>query len=91
MDWSGLDVILGLIKDFEIDVILVMGHDQLFASLQGALEAGPSGVKPVIINLPVSGGKVQRVRPILVMLSLGLSLFVVFFNRTFPLESDYGN
>ncbi len=62
VDWSALDVILGVIRDFEIDIILVMESDQLYASLQGSLDVGMNGLKPIVVKLPVSGGKVQRVR-----------------------------
>lgn len=95
MDWSGLDVILALIRDFEIDVILVMGHDQLFSSLQGSLEVGANGLKPVIVNLPVSGGKVQRVRNSvakrLQQFHENNWFFVILSYRILQHESVYGN
>ena len=49
---------------FEVDVILVMGHDRLYAELTASMAsiaaaASGGGPSPVVVKLPRSGGVVQ--------------------------------
>lgn len=61
IEGDGFNILQSCIKEFGIDVILVMGHDKLYSTLRTSLEADGSPGKPVVVNLPVSGGKVARV------------------------------
>jgi polyribonucleotide 5'-hydroxyl-kinase len=59
IDGPGFDIILYIIKAFSIDVVLVMNHDKLYSMLGSAVDAQDN--KPVIVQLPSSGGVVSRV------------------------------
>lgn len=61
IEGDGFNILLSSMKEFGIDVILVMGHDKLYSKLREALEAEGTLSKTVLVNLPVSGGKVARV------------------------------
>lgn len=56
VDGGGMDVIHHCIKCFNIDVVLVMNHDKLFATLSGLSNQGIT-----VVKLPTSGGIVRRV------------------------------
>lgn len=74
IDGAGLDIILHIIKEFSIDVILVMNNDKLFSTLNSSHfdTSNNSNNKPIVVKLPSSGGIVQRVSRI--------SFFVVIYS-----------
>lgn len=66
IDGPGFDILLHCIKEFGIDVILVMNNDKLYSTLTNSFnEMGSSNnsnnIKPVVVKLPSSGGIVPRV------------------------------
>jgi hypothetical protein len=63
----GIEPLLHIIKEFAVDIILVMNSDRLYAQLLSAVNPGnaaPSQQKTVVVKLPSSGGVVSRVSPI---------------------------
>ena len=55
---AGLDVLLHCITALDIDVVLVMSHDKLYATLQTALQGREE--LTTIVKLPRSGGVISR-------------------------------
>ena len=63
VDGGGLDLLTHIIKAFRINVVIVNGHDRLFASLQTEAGGGAGGAEAAdvtVIKLMRSGGAVQR-------------------------------
>lgn len=56
VEGAGYDVILHIMKAFNVDVILVMNHDKLYSSLVTFMNEGVT-----VVKLPTSGGIVRRV------------------------------
>ena len=81
IEGDGFNILLSCIKEFGIDVVLVMGHDKLYSTLKSSLEAEGAAAKTVIVNLPVSGGKVARVSQIRMYFSMILVLSHIFSYR----------
>jgi polyribonucleotide 5'-hydroxyl-kinase len=65
IDGAGYDVIVQIIKEFHIDVVLVMNNDKLYSTLMSSsneiFSSLPNNSKPVVVKLPSSGGVVHRV------------------------------
>jgi polyribonucleotide 5'-hydroxyl-kinase len=57
IDDDGYEALLHCIKELNIDVVLVMGHDRLYSSLSSSLQDSVA-----IVKLPQSGGVVRRER-----------------------------
>lgn len=51
------DILMHIVKAFNVDVILVMNHDKLYSSLISLMSDGMT-----VVKLPTSGGIVRRVR-----------------------------
>ncbi len=64
IDAAGFDIILHIIKAFQVDIVLVMNQDKLYSNLVSTFEQ-PSwvadGFKRAVVKLPASGGVVKRV------------------------------
>ncbi|KAF1779967.1 Clp1, N-terminal beta-sandwich domain [Phytophthora cactorum] len=59
VDGTGFDLLVHAIKDFDVDVVLVIGQDRLYSRLQSALTgANANGVDRSIVKLSRSGGVV---------------------------------
>ncbi|ETI35332.1 hypothetical protein F441_18199 [Phytophthora nicotianae CJ01A1] len=59
VDGAGFDLLVHAIKDFDVDVVLVIGQDRLYSRLQSALTgANANGVDRSIVKLSRSGGVV---------------------------------
>lgn len=64
VDAAGFDVILHIIRAFQIDVVLVMNQDKLHSNLLSTFEQPAwiaDGFKRSVVKLPASGGVVKRV------------------------------
>lgn len=64
IDAEGYDLLLHAIKAFSIDIVLVMNHDKLYSNLVTSLDPAVT----TTVKLPRSGGVVQRVRRVFVLL-----------------------
>ncbi|KAG5176702.1 Pre-mRNA cleavage complex II protein Clp1-domain-containing protein [Tribonema minus] len=61
VDGLGLELLRHCIDALSIDIVLVMGHDKLYAELMADSEALPDDAPPrTVVKLPTSGGVVQR-------------------------------
>lgn len=59
VDGMGFDLLVQAIKDFDVDVVLVIGQDRLYSRLQSTLAgANANGVDRSIVKLARSGGVV---------------------------------
>ncbi|TDH65294.1 hypothetical protein CCR75_001809 [Bremia lactucae] len=59
VDGAGFELLLHAIKDFVVDVVLIIGQDRLYSRLQSALTgANANGVERSIVKLSRSGGVV---------------------------------
>ncbi|KAI9906177.1 hypothetical protein PsorP6_004749 [Peronosclerospora sorghi] len=59
VDGMGFDLLVHAIKDFDVDVVLVIGQDRLYSRLQSTLtNATINGVERSIVKLARSGGVV---------------------------------
>ena len=52
-------ILLHIAEAFSADVLLVMGHDRLYAELCSDLQSQNNPRSPVVVKLPRSGGVVQ--------------------------------
>lgn len=62
IDGGGIDLLTHIVETFQIDVVLVIGHDRLYSSLQAESVAinKTSGRDLVVAKISRSGGTVQR-------------------------------
>ncbi|EEY67582.1 pre-mRNA cleavage complex II protein Clp1, putative [Phytophthora infestans T30-4] len=59
VDGTGFDMLVHAIKDFDVDLVLVIGQDRLYSRLQSALTgANANGADRSIVKLSRSGGVV---------------------------------
>ncbi|KAI9996389.1 hypothetical protein PInf_013816 [Phytophthora infestans] len=62
VDGTGFDMLVHAIKDFDVDLVLVIGQDRLYSRLQSALTgANANGADRSIVKLSRSGGVHSRV------------------------------